>query len=170
MDRQRLCSCVHADCVRLWVEVRDQCDAAADCAPAFRRSAVSARFGSIIRGRQGRHFTGGAHTSLQTSRMKLTRRVAFSSGHRYWLSTLSEEGNRALFGPWSSPFNHGHNYVLEVTVSGRVDERHGMVVNIKDIDEVLKDRVVSHFDQKSLNDEVPEFFDRSTSSEVIAQT
>ena len=100
--------------------------------------------------------------------MKLTRQVAFSSGHRYWLADLSEAENKALFGSWASPYNHGHNYVLEVTVSGRVDERHGMVVNIKDIDAVLKERVVSRYDQKSLNDEVPEFAGRSTSSEFIA--
>ncbi|MEO7453185.1 MAG: 6-carboxytetrahydropterin synthase [Fimbriimonadales bacterium] len=102
--------------------------------------------------------------------MKLTRQVAFSSGHRYWLPHLSEAGNRALFGAWASPYNHGHNYVLEVTVSGRVDDRHGMVVNIKDIDDVLKDRVVSRYDQKSLNDEVDEFKGRSTSTEFIALT
>jgi 6-pyruvoyltetrahydropterin/6-carboxytetrahydropterin synthase len=100
--------------------------------------------------------------------MKLTRQVAFSSGHRYWLAHLSEAENRALFGEWASPYNHGHNYVLSVTVSGRVDERHGMVVNIKDIDDVLKDRVVSRYDQKSLNDEVEEFSDRSTSTEFVA--
>ena len=100
--------------------------------------------------------------------MKLTRQVAFSSGHRYWISGLSEAENKALFGAWASPYNHGHNYVLHVTVSGRVDERHGMVVNIKDIDAVLKERVVSRYDQKSLNDEVPEFAGRSTSSEFIA--
>ena len=100
--------------------------------------------------------------------MKLTRQVAFSSGHSYWLADLSEAENKALFGAWASPYNHGHNYVLEVTVSGRVDDRHGMVVNIKDIDAVLKERVVSRYDQKSLNDEVPEFAGRSTSSEFIA--
>src|SRR5687768_4894719 len=102
--------------------------------------------------------------------MKLTRQVAFSSGHRYWLADSSEAENKALFGAWASPYNHGHNYVLEVTVSGKVDDRHGMVVNIKDIDAVLKERVVSRYDQKSLNDEVPEFAGRSTSTEIIAMT
>jgi 6-pyruvoyltetrahydropterin/6-carboxytetrahydropterin synthase len=102
--------------------------------------------------------------------MKLTRQVAFSSGHRYWLADLSEAENNALFGEWASPYNHGHNYLLEVTVSGKVDVRHGMVVNIKDIDAVIQDRIVARYDQKSLNDEVPEFSGRSTSTEVIATT
>jgi 6-pyruvoyltetrahydropterin/6-carboxytetrahydropterin synthase len=101
--------------------------------------------------------------------MKLTRKVTFSSGHRYWLADRSEEENRALFGKWASRFSHGHNYVLEVTVSGTIDERHGMVVNIKDIDTVIRDAVVSRFDQRSLNDEVAEFAGRSTSTESITQ-
>lgn len=101
--------------------------------------------------------------------MKLTRRVTFSSGHRYWLANLSEAENRALFGSWASRHNHGHNYVLEVTVAGRVDPTHGMVVNIKDIDDVLQDTIVSRYDQKSLNDEVAEFEGRATTTETIAQ-
>ena len=100
--------------------------------------------------------------------MKLTRRVAFSSGHRYWFADLSAEENKSLFGRWASPYNHGHNYVLEVTVAGRIDNRNGMVVNIKDIDQVLQELVVGRFDQKSLNDEIADFANRSTSTESIA--
>lgn len=102
--------------------------------------------------------------------MTLTRRVAFSSGHRYWLDNISPEENRATFGKWASPYNHGHNYVLEVSVSGKIDPLNGMVVNIKDIDEVLQDIVVSRYDQRSLNDEVEDFKDKSTSTESIAKT
>jgi 6-pyruvoyltetrahydropterin/6-carboxytetrahydropterin synthase len=88
--------------------------------------------------------------------VKLTRRVAFSSGHRYWLDGLSEEENRSLFGRWASRFNHGHNYVLEATYEGRVSPEDGMVINIKELDALIRDRVVSVCDQRSLNDEVPE--------------
>lgn len=101
--------------------------------------------------------------------MTLTRRVAFSSGHRYWFDGLSPEENRALFGKWASPYNHGHNYVLEVSVKGKIDPVNGMVVNIKEIDEVLQNLVVSQYDQKSLNDEVDDFKGVSTSSESIAK-
>jgi 6-pyruvoyltetrahydropterin/6-carboxytetrahydropterin synthase len=89
--------------------------------------------------------------------VRLTRRVAFSSGHRYWMPHLSEVENRELFGPWASPYSHGHNYVLDVTVQGLVDPVTGMVVNIKRIDDVLKDRIVSRMDGRSLNDEVPPY-------------
>jgi len=88
----------------------------------------------------------------------MTRKVTFSSGHRYWIPALSDSENREIFGKWASPFNHGHNYVLDVTVEGQIDESTGMVVNIKRIDDVLKQSIVSQFDGKSINDEVPHFY------------
>lgn len=94
---------------------------------------------------------------MTTPLVSMTRRVVFSSGHRYWLPQLSADENRALFGPWASPFNHGHNYALEVTVKGSVDPRTGMVVNIKRIDDIVRDRILSLCEGKSLNDEVPFF-------------
>ncbi|MGI8923971.1 MAG: 6-carboxytetrahydropterin synthase [Fimbriimonadales bacterium] len=100
--------------------------------------------------------------------MKLTRRVTFSSGHRYWLSDLTEAENRALFGRWASPHSHGHNYALEVTVAGRIQASHGMVINIKEIDALLREHVVSVLDQKSLNDEVPAFRSVPPSTENVA--
>jgi 6-pyruvoyltetrahydropterin/6-carboxytetrahydropterin synthase len=87
----------------------------------------------------------------------LTRKITFSSGHRYWNHSLSEDENYALFGKWASFYNHGHNYVLDVTTLGNIDPAHGMVVNIKDIDDILKAHVIAKFDQKSINDQVPEF-------------
>jgi 6-pyruvoyltetrahydropterin/6-carboxytetrahydropterin synthase len=87
----------------------------------------------------------------------MTRRVGFSSGHRYWLEDLTREQNLTLFGEWASPYNHGHNYALEVSVDGEVDPATGMVVNIKRIDDLLKERVISQFDGKSINDEIPAF-------------
>ncbi len=99
--------------------------------------------------------------------VRLTRRVTFSSGHRYWLPSLSPQENKSLFGPWASPYNHGHNYVLDVTVEGEVDPFNGMVVNIKWIDDILKDRILSEFDQKSINDEIPYFKDKSPSLENL---
>jgi 6-pyruvoyltetrahydropterin/6-carboxytetrahydropterin synthase len=90
-------------------------------------------------------------------RVSLTRKVSFSSGHRFWLPVLSEAENRKLFGKWASPYNHGHNYVLDVTCIGVPEESTGMVVNIKTIDEVLKEHIVNRFDGKSINDEIEHF-------------
>jgi 6-pyruvoyltetrahydropterin/6-carboxytetrahydropterin synthase len=100
--------------------------------------------------------------------MKLTRRVTFSAGHRYWLTNLSEAENRARFGIWASPFNHGHNYILDVTTTGDLDPENGMVVNIKTIDDILKRDIVSQFDQRSINDQIPFFATHPSSLENIA--
>lgn len=100
-------------------------------------------------------------------RVRLTRRVTFSSGHRYWIHALTEEENKALFGAWASPFNHGHNYVLDVTIDGLVDESTGMVVNIKTLDDIIRAKIVSQLDGKSLNDEVNFFIDHASSVENI---
>jgi len=102
-----------------------------------------------------------------TKSVRMTRRVGFSSGHRYWIPALSEQANLDLFGHWASPYNHGHNYVLDVQVEGLVDFKTGMVVNIKRIDDVLRSAIVRQFDGKSLNDQVSYFHDRSTSLENL---
>jgi len=99
--------------------------------------------------------------------VRMTRRVGFSSGHRYWLAHLSPEDNRQLFGPWASPYNHGHNYVLDVTVSGGIDPITGMIVNIKRIDDVLRAGIVAEFDQRSMNDEIPWFANHAPSMENV---
>jgi len=95
--------------------------------------------------------------------VRMTRRVGFSSGHRYWLNTLTDSENHNRFGKWASPYNHGHNYVLDVTVEGEVNPTTGMVVNIKRIDDLLKAVVIRQFDGKSINDEIP-FFQAHASS------
>jgi 6-pyruvoyltetrahydropterin/6-carboxytetrahydropterin synthase len=80
---------------------------------------------------------------------------------------LSPEENRGRFGKWASPFNHGHNYVLDVTVCGKIDPVHGMVANIKRLDDLLQERVVQRLDQRSLSDEVAEFADSSPTLENL---
>jgi 6-pyruvoyltetrahydropterin/6-carboxytetrahydropterin synthase len=101
------------------------------------------------------------------SSVLLERKVSFSSGHRYWREDLTPEENKGLYGPWASPFNHGHNYVLWVGAEGPLDERTGMVVNIKRIDDCLKEVVAARFDQKSINDEVLEMKGVSPSVENL---
>jgi 6-pyruvoyltetrahydropterin/6-carboxytetrahydropterin synthase len=99
--------------------------------------------------------------------VRLTRRVAFSAGHRMWLEGLSEGENKRLFGEYASKFNHGHNYVLDVSVEGPIDLRTGMVVNIKVIDDVIRTHLVSRLHLKSLNDEVQELSGRAPCLENV---
>ncbi|MCE9558362.1 MAG: 6-carboxytetrahydropterin synthase [Armatimonadetes bacterium] len=99
----------------------------------------------------------------------LTRRVSFSSGHRYWRGDLSAVENKNLFGDWASPYNHGHNYILDVSTTGIVDVESAMVINIKTIDDILQERIVSRFDQKSINDEIEAFANVAPSLENLLQ-
>jgi 6-pyruvoyltetrahydropterin/6-carboxytetrahydropterin synthase len=81
----------------------------------------------------------------------LTRRYIFSASHRLHSPDLSEEQNRAAYGKCNNPYGHGHNYALEVTVSGQVNPQTGMVCNIVDLDDALRREILDRFDHENLN-------------------
>lgn len=81
----------------------------------------------------------------------LTRRYLFSASHRLHNDAMTAEENRATYGKCNNPHGHGHNYALEVTVSGRVDRRTGMVCNLADLDKVVQEQVLERFDHENLN-------------------
>ena len=86
----------------------------------------------------------------------LTRRYRFSAAHRLHCTALSDAENRATYGKCNNPHGHGHNYALEVTVSGPVDVRTGMVCNLADLDDCVQSEVVERFEHENLNC-APEF-------------
>jgi 6-pyruvoyltetrahydropterin/6-carboxytetrahydropterin synthase len=81
----------------------------------------------------------------------LTRRYHFSSSHRLNSIDLSPEENLATYGKCNNPHGHGHNYTLEVTVSGPVDPRTGMVCNLVDLDGFVEREVLSRYHLENLN-------------------
>jgi 6-pyruvoyltetrahydropterin/6-carboxytetrahydropterin synthase len=81
----------------------------------------------------------------------LTRRYMFSASHRLHSDQLSAEENLAIYGKCNNPYGHGHNYMVEVTVSGPVDEQTGMVCNLVDLDGFVQDRVLERYDHQNLN-------------------
>jgi 6-pyruvoyltetrahydropterin/6-carboxytetrahydropterin synthase len=81
----------------------------------------------------------------------LTRRYLFSASHRLHSDAMSDEENRATYGKCNNPHGHGHNYRLEVTVSGPVDDRTGMVCNLVDLDGFVEREVLSRYDLENLN-------------------
>ena len=81
----------------------------------------------------------------------LSRRYLFSASHRLHSDAMSDEENRATYGKCNNPHGHGHNYRLEVTVSGRVDDRTGMVCNLVDLDGFVEREVLSRYDLENLN-------------------
>jgi 6-pyruvoyltetrahydropterin/6-carboxytetrahydropterin synthase len=80
----------------------------------------------------------------------LHRRYRFSASHRLHSDAMSDAENQATYGKCNNPHGHGHNYVLEVTVSGQVDTN-GMVCNLADLDECVQREVVARFDVENLN-------------------
>ncbi len=81
----------------------------------------------------------------------LTRRYLFSASHRLQNDAMSEAENRAVYGKCNNPHGHGHNYALEVTVSGQVDPQTGMICNLVDLDDAVRREVLERFDHENLN-------------------
>src|SRR5215471_9475109 len=97
----------------------------------------------------------------------LTRRYMFSASHRLHSTQLSDEENRRTYGKCNNPHGHGHNYMLEVTVSGPVDEATGMVCNLMDLDGFITREVLERFDLQNLNT-LPEFADVVPTTESLS--
>ncbi|MBI1750379.1 MAG: 6-carboxytetrahydropterin synthase [Acidobacteria bacterium] len=90
-------------------------------------------------------------------KLHLTRRYAFAAAHRLHSPALTEEENRRIYGKCCNPHGHGHNYSVEVTVSGPVDPATGMIANLTDLDAFVGREVLDAFDHKNLNEEIPVF-------------
>lgn len=87
----------------------------------------------------------------------LGRRFRFAASHRLHSEKLSEEENYRVYGKCNNPYGHGHNYVVEVHVSGAVDPATGMIVNLGDFDAFVEREVIEAFDHKSFNEDVAAF-------------
>jgi 6-pyruvoyltetrahydropterin/6-carboxytetrahydropterin synthase len=81
----------------------------------------------------------------------LTRRYMFSASHRLHSEEMSERENRATYGKCNNPFGHGHNYMLEVTVSGEIDDQTGMVCNLVDLDGFVHAQILERYGHQNLN-------------------
>jgi 6-pyruvoyltetrahydropterin/6-carboxytetrahydropterin synthase len=92
----------------------------------------------------------------QRPRAHLTRRYTVSASHRLHSDEMSEEENRATYGKCNNPYGHGHNYGIEVTVSGPVDDQTGMVCNLADLDSFVHVQIIERYDHQNLN-LLPEF-------------
>jgi 6-pyruvoyltetrahydropterin/6-carboxytetrahydropterin synthase len=96
----------------------------------------------------------------------LTRRYMFSASHRLHSETMSTEENLATYGKCNNPYGHGHNYALEITVSGQVEEKTGMICNLVDLDDFVTRQILEHFDIQNLN-ALPEFAKSIPTSEHL---
>lgn len=87
--------------------------------------------------------------------VRVTRRVHWNSAHRLYRPDWSDDRNAEVFGACSNPHWHGHNYEMDVTVSGEIDPETGYVLDLKILKDLLEERVVSDLDHRNLNVEVP---------------
>ncbi len=92
-------------------------------------------------------------------KIDLGRRYRFAASHRLHTEKLSEQENARVFGKCANPYGHGHNYVLEILVSGDVDPATGMIANLADLDTFVEREVLDVFDHHSLNEDVAAFRD-----------
>ncbi len=98
----------------------------------------------------------------------ITKVYRFSAGHRLYLKGISDEENWRIFGKCTNPKGHGHDYYIEVKIRGEIDPETGMVIDIGELDELMKD-VIDELDHKRLDVEVPYFRDFQPSGENIVK-
>lgn len=98
----------------------------------------------------------------------ITRRERFSAAHKLSRNDWSEEKNYETFGKCSNPNWHGHNYILHVTVGGKVDPKTGFVIDLSSLGDLIKEKVIEHLDHKNINKDVAFMEGIMTSTENIA--
>ncbi len=84
----------------------------------------------------------------------ITKRMLFNAAHRVHNPALSDAENAALFGKCNNPNWHGHNYMLDVSITGPVDEKTGYVIDLRALKAIIEREVVDKVDHKNFNLEV----------------
>ena len=101
--------------------------------------------------------------------MVITRKIEFSASHVCRNPRLSGEENQRLFGPAANPHGHGHNYVVEVSLRGEPDPVTGMILDLKELKEILNREIIGPYDHRFLNYEVAPFDREIPTAENIAR-
>ena len=100
--------------------------------------------------------------------IRLTRRYRFSSSHRLHSPLLSDAENRAVYGKCNNPHGHGHDYVLDVSVSGQPDPVTGRLMPLSHLDELVRRVILVPMDRRDLNSEIDEFAGLAPTTENLA--
>ncbi len=101
--------------------------------------------------------------------LTITRSFEFCAGHRLFRPDWSDERNREVFGLCANPNGHGHNYRLEVSVTGPVDSETGMILNLRQLKEIVRERLIAEIDHKNLNLDVAWMQGKNPTTEVFAE-
>jgi 6-pyruvoyltetrahydropterin/6-carboxytetrahydropterin synthase len=102
------------------------------------------------------------------NKVAIVRKEHFNAAHRLHNSNWTDEKNIEIFGKCNNANYHGHNYDLEVKVIGHVNQDTGYVMDTKKLSDLIKQEVISVFDHKNLNLDVPDFEKLNPTAENIA--
>lgn len=100
-------------------------------------------------------------------RISIVRKAHFNAAHRLYVDSWTKEKNDEVFGLCASSNYHGHNYDIEVKVTGDIDPETGMLMNLKDLKDLIKAQIEDRFDHRNLNVDVDEFKDLNPSAENV---
>jgi 6-pyruvoyltetrahydropterin/6-carboxytetrahydropterin synthase len=90
-------------------------------------------------------------------RISVFRNAHFNAAHRLFVPSWSDEKNLTVFGKCANPHYHGHNYEMSVQVTGEVDPETGILIDLKDLKDLIKSQVEDRLDHRNLDEEIPEF-------------
>ena len=93
----------------------------------------------------------------------ITKQYKFCAAHRYWNTDWSEEENKNIFG--KDVYIHGHNYLLDITIFGPIDEKSGFIINLKTLNKLMENKVVNVFDHSQIEADIDWFENRQPSTE-----
>ena len=93
----------------------------------------------------------------------ITKQYKFCAAHRYWNADWSKEENKNVFG--KDIYIHGHNYLVDIAISGPIDESSGFIINLKMLNELVKKKVINVFDHSQIEKDIDWFENRQPSTE-----
>lgn len=105
---------------------------------------------------------------MTQKKVSVFRREHFCAAHRLHNDEWDEDTNDSVFGKCNNPLYHGHNYELEVKLTGFPDPKTGLVIDLKDVRDIIRRKVTDRFDHKNLNLDVDDFKDLNPTVENIA--
>ncbi len=98
----------------------------------------------------------------------VSRKIEFNAAHRLFNPLFPDSENLEIYGKCSNKYGHGHNYLVDITISGIVDRNTGFLFDLKELKVILEEEIINRFDHKHLNHDVPELQECVPTTEVLA--
>ncbi len=105
---------------------------------------------------------------MNNQKIAVYRLESFNSAHRLHNPNWDDQTNQRIFGKCNNPNFHGHNYMLEVKITGYINIDTGYVIDTKILSDIIKEKVLEKFDHKNINLDIPEFKNINPTTENVA--